>query len=568
MNLVSRDEESWWKDAAIYQIYPRSFLDSNGDGIGDIQGIRERVPYLRRLGVDAVWLTPIYESPNADWGYDVSNYRAIDPTYGTVEELDQLLEELHRAGIRLIMDLVVNHTSTEHPWFVSSLADPGGAFASYYIWRKGRGSAPPNNWDSYFGGSAWEYRSEREAYYLHLFSPGQADLNWENREVRQEVYQIMNWWFDRGIDGFRMDVINMISKEQSFPDDERILEGTATRGTPYFVNGPRLHEFMREMRREVLHRPGVAAIGECPGATIEELRSLAGLDRSELDTAMHMELMELDHGPGGKWDIRPWSRRELAETISRWQSGLEGLAWPANFLSNHDQPRGVSRFGEDRRYRRESAKMLAALLLTQTGTPFIYQGEEIGMPNAGYREIDHYQDVDSLNYYGIKKIEGKSEGEILETVRYMSRDNARSPMQWRSEPKGGFTSGTPWIPMGWSAESVSVADEENAPESVLEAYRELLALRKAEPALRRGSFRRLDLPGDAVFGITKSFGETVILVLLNLGSREEPLEAEELPEELSDGPDGLERLWGNYERSGAPERLAPFEAVIYRLTGG
>lgn len=563
MSVVTKHTEEWWKDATVYQIYPRSFLDADGDGVGDIQGIRSKLDYLHHLGVDAIWLTPIYESPNADWGYDVSNYYDIDPTYGSLQEFDYLLEELHSRDMRLIMDLVVNHTSTEHPWFRSSLNDPHGPHRDYYIWKQGTAHAPPNNWDSFFGGSAWEYRSEREAYYLHLFAVGQADLNWENPEVREEVYRIIDWWFDRGIDGFRMDVINMISKDPRFPNDTRIVEPPATRGTPYFVNGPKLHTYLREMRQRAWARPGITVIGETPGAGMEDVAQMAALDRSELDMAIQMELMELDHGPGGKWDIVTWTPQQFSEMISRWQVGLAGRAWPANFHSNHDQPRALSRFGNDQEYRYESATMLAVLLLTRPGTPFVYYGEEIGMPNADYEELEHYLDIDSRSFYSLRTSEGHDAESVMKTIRYMSRDNARSPMQWTSGENVGFTKGTPWIRPARNGQDVSVESEEGRERSVLKAYRQLLRLRKREPALRRGSFTPIDLGDSRLFCYQLTLKEQTFLILLNLTQ-----ETVELPEKRMVGAWGDVAVYGNYEYSEAPRKMAPYEAVVNRPQGG
>ncbi|MFP4425336.1 MAG: alpha-glucosidase [Spirochaetaceae bacterium] len=568
MSLHRNEETAWWKDAVVYQIYPRSFRDANGDGVGDLAGIREKADYLSFLGVDAVWLSPIYESPNADWGYDVSDYYAIDPIFGDLEEFDALLEELHRRGIRLIMDLVVNHTSTQHHWFKESLSDPRGPFGDFYIWKSGTETGPPNNWHSFFGGSAWEYRSERRQYYLHLFDLGQADLNWDNPDVRREVYRIMEWWLDRGIDGFRMDVINMISKDRRFPNDERVLDPSATRGTPYFVNGPKLHDYLRELRSNALSRPGIVAIGECPGATVEEVRQLANLDGRELDMVIQMELMELDHGPGGKWDIRSWKPEKLAGTIAYWQERLEEVAWPANFFSNHDQPRAVSRFGDDGMYRFESATMLAVLLISQSGTPFIYYGEEIGMPNADYVEIGHYLDVDSKNFYGLQTMAGREESEVMGTIRYMSRDNARSPMQWDEGPTAGFTSGTPWIPLGRRSSEISVESEERAERSVLREYRKLLRLRKAEPALRRGSFAVEDPGNSEIFAFRKLLGSEELLVLVNLTGEEATLAAGSSLADTLGAVGNPERVYGNFPERNTVQSLAPYEAVIYRLTGG
>ncbi|MFW6343731.1 MAG: alpha-glucosidase [Sediminispirochaetaceae bacterium] len=572
------DNILWWKDAVIYQIYTRSFRDSNGDGIGDLRGIIDSLDYLEDLGVDALWLTPIHPSPDRDFGYDIEDYYSIHPQYGTLEDFDRLVESLHRRGMRYIMDLVVNHTSDRHRWFRSSETDPQGPCGDYYIWKPGRNGGPPNNWSSFFGGPAWRYSPLREEYYLHLFSENQADLNWENPEVRAEVYRIMRWWKERGVDGFRMDVINMISKHPDFPDDVRDIVPPAVRGTRYFINGPQLHEYLAEMRLEALEEPYVFSVGECPGAGLEEVRHLSGYERRELDTVMAMDLMEIDHGAGGKWDITPWSAAEFAGKLEKWQRGLENQGWPSHFFGNHDQPRPVSRFGNDSEFRYESATMLAAVLLSLSGTIFIYYGEAIGMPNAAYPEIISYRDVDTINFYEFEKAQGRAHEEIMKKIRYMSRDNARSPMQWSGEkPHAGFSTAQPWIPVSQRYPAIHVEAEEKAEKeqrpSILGFYKRALLLRKEHSALRRGAFRLVETSCEECIAFRKTVEGETVFVLSNFSPKKlEPKlkskEGEEADALLQKG--GL--LLGNYRRENNSADigkdkivLRPYEARIYRL---
>ncbi|MFW5727094.1 MAG: glycoside hydrolase family 13 protein [Spirochaetia bacterium] len=555
----------WWKEAVFYQIYPRSFNDSNGDGIGDIPGIMEKIPYLKQLGIDGIWLNPVYPSPNRDYGYDISDYRNIHPDYGSMDDFTVLLEECHAQGIKVIMDLVVNHTSTEHAWFQSSRKDPDGPYGNFYIWRDGEGAGPPNNWNSFFGGSAWKYDSSRGQYYLHLFDEQQADLNWSSPEVRDEVYRIMEWWFSRGIDGFRMDVINMISKDPRFPNDTRELDPLAVRGTPYFMNGPHLHTYLKEMRQKALREENKFAVGECPGAKFEDVLRLTGYDRGELDAVFQMELMEIDHGPGGKWDIRPWTAAEFSDRLTLWQTGLEGKAWPANFFANHDQPRPVSRFGNTENFHFESASMLAALLLSLTGTPFIYYGEEIGMPNADYTSIKEYRDVDTINFFELEREHGKPSEQLMQTIRYMSRDNARSPMQWNSEEYGGFSEQEPWIPLGRRYQQVNVQRDRASDRSVFEEYRTLIALRKKTPALMHGSFQQIKTESDDVLAFKKQYREEEYLVYANMAARDIQTRLA-LESDTAD----VEIVYTNYGRATAEakkEHLRPYEACIFRVVG-
>ena len=550
----------------VYQVYPRSFFDATGDGIGDIPGITARLDYIASLGVDVVWLNPVYDSPNVDNGYDIADYRAIMAEFGSMEDWERLLEAMHRRGLRLVMDLVVNHTSDRHAWFAAARRDPGGPYRDYYIWRDGRGAGgqePPNNWQSFFGGPAWEWDPGSEAYYLHLFAKEQPDLNWENPALREEIYEMMRWWFEKGIDGFRMDVINLISKDQRFPDDT----GTGTKyqpGSRYFLNGPRVHEFLREMRGEVLSRYDCMAVGECIGAGVEDALEFTNLDGSELDMLIHFEMMELDHGPGGKWDIVPLEPEALRQCVLRWQEGVDGRAWVANYLSNHDQPRSVSRFGDDGRYRVLSAKMLAVLNLCQQGTPFIYAGEEIGMTNVAFSSIEEYRDVETLNHFRAGRARGEDAEQLLRAVHVMSRDNGRTPMQWDATENAGFTSGTPWIGVNPNYREINVAAAEEDPASILHFYRELLQLRKASRALLTGSFERQACysadPRDGSFAFRRVLPEESILVVLNLSG--EPAAGTPIPEEAR-------VLLSNYGDAalGGEAGLRPYEARIYALSG-
>ncbi len=554
---------TWWQDAVFYQIYPRSFNDSNGDGIGDIKGIIEKIPYIKDLGVDAVWLNPVYPSPNNDYGYDISDYRNIHPEYGTLDDFDEMLQEFHRYGIRVIMDLVVNHTSTEHSWFKNSVKNPDGPYGNFYIWKDGKHGEMPNNWNSFFGGPAWKYSEERSQYYLHLFDEHQADLNWSNPELRNEIYSIMKWWAARGIDGFRMDVINMISKDPAFPDDTRDVDPLVVLGTPYFVNGPDLHNYLKEMRKEALDTQNLFAIGECPGARFEDVLKLTGYDRNELDAVFQMELMEIDHGDGGKWDIKPWTVSEFAKTISDWQRVLEGSAWPANFFANHDQPRPLSRFGNDNEYRFESASMLATLLLSLTGTPFIYYGEEIGMPNPTYSSISEYRDVDTLNFYRIEKQRGKSEGDLIKTISYMSRDNARSPMQWDSSEQAGFSPVLPWIPVGNRYKEINVEKERSRTRSIISEYKKLISLRKESPALTYGQFRLIKSDDNGLIAFEKNHDEGKFFVFANMGKDEI---RSQIGGNIKKGP--VQIVYSNYDDFQVSDEilyLRPYEACIMQL---
>ncbi|MCL6547555.1 MAG: alpha-glucosidase [Alicyclobacillus sp.] len=503
-------ERAWWKEAVVYQIYPRSFKDSNGDGIGDLPGILEKLDHLSWLGIDVVWLCPVYDSPNDDNGYDIRDYRAILQEYGTMDDFRRLLNELHARGIRLVMDLVVNHTSDEHPWFREAQSGRDSPYRDYYIW-----SLQPNNWASFFGGSAWQWHEQTGMYYLHLFSVKQPDLNWENPRVRREVHEIMRFWLDQGVDGFRMDVINAISKVPGFPDAPPVVPGELRWGGAYFLNGPRVHEYLQEMYRDVLSHYDVMTVGETLSVTPEQALEYVGEDRNELNMVLQFELMDLDAGPGGKWDVRKWRLSELKRIVSRWQTALAGRGWNALYLSNHDQPRAVSRFGNDGPYRVQSAKMLGTLLLTLQGTPFIYQGEELGMTNAPVERIEDCRDIETLNWYREQREQGQPEEELLAVIRRKGRDNARTPMQWSNSLHAGFTTGTPWIPVNPNYACIHAEGQYRDPDSVAAHYRRLIQLRKRHPVLVYGDFTLLDPDDESVFSFTRRLGEAEAVVILN-----------------------------------------------------
>ncbi|MBT2583385.1 alpha-glucosidase [Planococcus sp. ISL-109] len=495
----------WWKQAVVYQIYPRSFMDANGDGIGDLRGIISKLDYLAELGVDVLWLSPVYDSPNDDNGYDIRDYQKIMQEFGTMEDFDQLLTEIHQRGMRLVMDLVVNHTSDEHAWFTEH--------PDYYIWKD-----EPNNWRSFFSGSAWEYDEVRQQYYLHLFSKKQPDLNWENEALRKEVYGMMRWWLDKGVDGFRMDVINMISKNQAFPD------GVAGDGTPHFLNGPRVHEFLQEMNRQVLVDYDIVTVGEMPGATTDDAKLYTGEGRKELNMIFTFEHMNLDQGPSGKWDLQPLRLTDLKENLEKWQVALFEDGWNSLYWNNHDQPRIVSRFGNDGQYRKESAKMLATCLHFLQGTPYIYQGEELGMTNVAFSSIDDYRDIETLNMYNEKRAQGVPHEQLMHAIRMKSRDNARTPMQWDTSENAGFTIGEPWISVNPNYREIH-AEKRHEPDSVFSYYRRLIALRKELAVMTEGDFELLHREDEEIFAYMRKKMDETVTVYCNFSetSRELPV---------------------------------------------
>ena len=552
---------AWWTNAVVYQIYPRSFADSSGDGVGDIRGIIAHLDYLVELGIDVVWLSPVHKSPQFDNGYDISDYRRIDELFGTNEEFEELLDGLHSRGIKLIMDLVVNHTSIEYPGFQESSSSRSSRKRERYWWRDarpgfepGEPGAEPNNWRSFFGGSAWTFDDRTRQYYLHLFTPQQPDLNWENSRVREKVYAMMNWWLDRGVDGFRMDVINFISKDPSLPDGVTDASGIWGDGSPHYVNGPRIHEFLHEMNRQVFgHRSGdYLTVGETPGVTVDQARLYTDPRRHELDMVFQFEHVSLDQG-AGKFDYKDIRLADLKTSWNRWQRGLAETGWNSLYLSNHDQPRSVSRYGDDGRYRYESATLWATLLHLQRGTPYVYQGEEIGMTNAGFTSIDQYRDVESLNYYAESVAAGTEPEAVLESLRRMSRDNARTPMQWTDGPNAGFTSGVPWIPLGAGFPGISAETDRRAEKSVFRFYQQLIRLRHESTVVSLGDFRLLDPAHPTLFAFERTRGDQALLVLGNVSGVELGV-----PSNLASG----ELVLGNYAEPGDHTLLRPWEARI------
>lgn len=553
-------ERAWWKEAVVYQIYPRSFKDSDGDGVGDIQGIVSKLDYLQELGVDVIWLSPVYKSPNDDNGYDISDYFEIMDEFGTMQDWTQLLDGLHERGMKLLMDLVVNHTSDEHAWFAESRSSRDNPYRDYYIWRPGKsGNIPPNNWRSFFSGSAWKYDDTTGEYYLHLFSKKQPDLNWDNPKLRQSVYEMMTFWLDKGVDGFRMDVINLISKVPGLPDDGEDGLGD---GTPYFMNGPHVHDYLREMNEQVLSKYDVMTVGETPGVSVEEALKYTGADRKELQMVFQFEHMDVDAGDGDKWTVVPWTLQKLRGVLHKWQTGLAEDGWNSLYLNNHDQPRMVSRFGNDGEYRVPSAKMLATLLHTLKGTPYIYQGEELGMTNIQFNSIEDYRDIEILNMYEERVTQGNADpGTIMEAIHVKGRDNARTPMQWNAGPNAGFTTGTPWIRINPNYKEINAEASMSDPDSVFRYYQRLIALRKQNPVMVFGDYQLMLQDHEQIYAYTRTLGEVIWLIVLNFSESAAILE-------LDDRYSGMKRelIIGNYPEDGMePEQLRPYEARVYRM---
>ncbi len=523
-DTVPRD---WWRSAVVYQIYPRSFADGDGDGVGDLAGVIAHLDHLARLGVDVVWLSPVYRSPMDDNGYDISDYQDIDPLFGTLEQMDALVAGAHERGIRVVMDLVVNHTSDEHAWFEESRASRDNARADWYIWRDarpgtvgGEPGAAPNNWGSAFSGSAWAWEQSRGQYYLHIFSPKQPDLNWENPAVRQAVHEMMRWWLDRGVDGFRMDVINLISKRDY--EDAPVPPGSQY-GAQFasVICGPRLEEFLREMHAAVFAgRPhGLLAVGEMPGVSMELAREYTDPAHRELDMVFQFEHVDLDSGPGGKWDIRPMRMLDLKGSFGRWQAGLAERGWNSLYLDNHDQPRAVSRFGsDDPAHRERSAKALATVLHLHRGTPYVYQGEELGMTNFPFAAIEDFRDLESVNHFHQAVAAGADPEGVLAALRRKSRDNARTPMQWDDSEHAGFTTGTPWIAVHPNHTEINAAAQVDDPDSVFAHFRAVIALRHDEPAVAHGDFTMLLPQDERVYAFEREWEGARLLVVANLSS--------------------------------------------------
>ena len=549
---------TWWQRAVVYQVYPRSFYDSNGDGIGDLNGVRAKLDYIRRLGVDVIWLNPIYKSPNDDNGYDISDYRAIMDEFGTMEDFDRLLAEAHEKGLRIVMDLVVNHTSDEHPWFIESRSSAESPYRDYYIWREGKDGNPPNNWGASFRGSAWERCEETGMYYLHTFSKKQPDLNWENETVRGEVYDLMRFWLDKGIDGFRMDVINYISKTPEMPDGP-MMNRLYGNFRPYCLNGPRVHEFLKEMNREVLSHYDVMTVGETPGVSVEQAQRYTGPDEHELNMVFQFAHVNLDYDENGKWTLKRVPLDGLRRVLSEWQTGLHGKGWNSLYLNNHDQPRMVSRFGDDstEALRSASAKMLGVLMHMMQGTPYVYQGEELGMTNVAFPDISDYRDIDTLNAWNEMTGElGVSPEHMMACIHRRSRDNARTPMQWSAAPNAGFTTGTPWIGVNPNYRTINAEAQENDPDSVLCFYRRLIALRRELPIITEGDYALLLADHPQIFAYQRSWQGQRLYVICSFSAQ------------TFDAPEILPYCGGrlllcNYAPDGDAQTLRPYEARVY-----
>ena len=533
----------WWKQAVIYQIYPRSFQDSNGDGIGDIPGIISRLPYLEKLGIDAIWLSPVYRSPQDDNGYDISDYQDIDPIFGTLTDMDELIHEAGKRGIRIIMDLVLNHSSDEHRWFQEAKKSRTSPYHDYYIWRAGDGIHPPNDMKASFGGSAWEWVPEIGQYYFHQFSVKQPDLNWENPNLRKELYAMIRWWAERGVGGFRLDVVDHLGKD---PD----------RGIT--VKGPMLHPYIREMSREAFTDPDLVTVGEAWSADTESARFYSNPDGSELSMVFQFEHIKLDQRPGGdKWDIVPLDFLALKKIFTRWQQALSGNGWNSLFWENHDLPRSVSHLGNDGPYCIESAKMLAILLHGMQGTPYIYQGEELGMTNTADFALDEYQDIEIRNMISEKRAAGMSDEEILKRIQCKGRDNARTPMQWDASSQGGFTSGTPWLRVNSNVQEINAASQVDCPGSIFECYRQLIRLRKEHPVFVNGYYEPLLEDDERIFAYRRRNRDSELLVVCNFFA--EPVENPLTDAETAAG----DLLLCSYDSVKDPGVLRPYEARMF-----
>lgn len=550
--------KKWWKESVVYQIYPRSFMDSDGDGIGDINGITSKLDYLKKLGINVIWLSPVYQSPNDDNGYDISDYQAIMEEFGTMEDFDRMLQAAHERGIKIMMDLVVNHTSDEHAWFVESRKSKENPYRDYYIWREGKNGEAPNNWGSCFGGSAWEYDQATDMYFLHLFSKKQPDLNWDNEKVRKEVFDMMTWWLSKGVDGFRMDVISMISKVPELPD------GTKGEGAlygdfgPSVINGPHVHEYLQEMRSRVLSEFDTITVGETSGVTVEEAVKYAADDESELNMVFQFEQNDLDNGEHSKWNLKKIYLPDLKEILAKWQTRLEGKAWNSLYWNNHDQPRIVSRLGNDKEYREVSAKMLATCLHMMKGTPYIYQGEELGMTNVPFASLEEFRDIESINAYHEYTENGIiGEEDMLKFLCYKSRDNARTPMQWDNSANAGFSEARPWIKVNPNYTEINAQEQLNRDDSVFHYYQKLIALRKQKEIIVYGNFELLLPEDEDIFMYTRVLEKEKLLVICNFSKNERVVK-------LPDGFEAGDILITNYENPEISDelKLRPYEAIV------
>lgn len=550
---------TWWKKAVVYQIYPKSFYDTTGNGTGDIQGIIEKLDYLKELGVDVLWLTPIYKSPQRDNGYDISDYYNIQEEYGTMDDFDQLLAEAHKRGIKIIMDIVINHTSTEHEWFKQAKSSKDNPYRDFYIWKDGKDGLPPTNWESKFGGSAWQWDETTGQYYLHLFDVTQADLNWENPKVRQALYEMMHFWLKKGVDGFRLDVINLISKNQQFPEDD-------SDGRKFYTDGPRIHEFLHEMNQEVFSKYDIMTVGEMSSTSIDNCIRYTNPREEELNMTFSFHHLKVDYPNGDKWTKADFDFRALKNILSDWQVEMnKGGGWNALFWCNHDQPRVVSRFGDDQEFHKESAKMLATTIHMMQGTPYIYQGEEFGMTNPKFDKIDDYRDVESLNMFEIMKKDGLPEQEIIEILKQKSRDNSRTPVQWNASEHSGFTTGTPWIHTAANYKEINAENAMKDSDSVFYQYQELIRLRKEYDVITNGDYELISEDHESIFAFVRKTEHEMLLVINNFYGKDTTYT---LPEKLD--IDGLSNgvLLSNYEDSAplAKEiQLRPYESIVYHL---
>ncbi|MEB5887355.1 alpha,alpha-phosphotrehalase [Enterobacter roggenkampii] len=536
----------WWQNGVIYQIYPKSFQDTTGSGTGDLRGVTQRLDYLKTLGIDAIWLTPFYISPQVDNGYDVANYTAIDPAYGTLDDFDELVAEAHARGIRIVLDMVFNHTSTQHAWFRESL-NKASPYRQFYIWRDGTPEQLPNNWRSKFGGNAWRWHAESEQYYLHLFAPEQADLNWENPAVRAELKKVCEFWADRGVDGLRLDVINLISKDQDFPDDN------VGDGRRFYTDGPRIHEYLQEMSRDVFTPRNLMTVGEMSSTSLENCQQYASLDGRELSMTFNFHHLKVDYPGGEKWTLAKPDFVALKTLFRHWQQGMHNKAWNALFWCNHDQPRIVSRFGDEGEYRVHAAKMLGMVLHGMQGTPYIYQGEELGMTNPHFSRITDYRDVESLNMFAELRASGREPDELLAILASKSRDNGRTPMQWDASHNAGFTEGEPWIGVCDNYETVNARAALDDADSVFYTYQSLIRLRKTLPVLTWGDYEDLLPEHPSLWCYRRQWQGQTLMVVANLSNTPQEWQTEALS-------DKSQVLMSNYP---APQTtsLRPFEAV-------
>lgn len=555
-------QKKWWKELVAYQVYPRSFLDTNGDGIGDLRGVIEKLDYLKELGIELIWLCPVYQSPNDDNGYDISDYKAIHPDFGTMEELDLLLEEVHKRGMKLIMDLVINHTSDEHAWFIESRSSKDSPYRDYYIWRPGKNGKEPNNWESIFGGSAWQYDEKTDEYYMHLFSKKQPDLNWENPKVRHDLYEMINWWLDKGIDGFRVDAISHIKKKEGFPD---LPNPDNLKYVPSFdahMNQPGIHDFLKELKENTFDKYDIVTIGEANGVSADEADEWVGSENGKFNMIFQFEHLNLWGRETGKGIDLP----KLKKVFTSWQKGLDGgKGWNALFMENHDQPRSVSSWGDVENYHKESAKAIATLYFMMQGTPFIYQGQEIGMTNVQFPTIDDYDDVSTRNFYQEEVEAGKPIEEVMKVIWETSRDNSRTPMQWNDERNAGFTSGTPWIGVNPNYKEINVEQALKDPDSIYHYYKKLIELRKDNEVLIYGSYDLILPEHEQIFGYVRSLGDETYIILTNLFGQSTDLE---LPEEFTGKQAKL--VLSNYEAESDVETLGsmtfrPYEARVYLI---